>query len=236
MAAETIILRPIDICGSVSANMPTHYPSDTDILKLYTLINEEYPDDDASYIQLSQIYCAAFAIPDRFIGKTPTNIKVYYRCRGTSSDAVCEINISTGYINPGDGTELNKVDSANYIEIGSNIAVPQQYTTLYINMPEETISSSLIFNETKTYIFIWPGFKSATNTSKNATVNTTQIYLEVTYSDDDPETTLDNIYLKENGTWISVPCTIYQKQNGSWITADSSIFENGDRFTIQQLT
>ena len=69
---------------------------------------------------------------------------------------------------------------------------------------------------------------AANSLAKNGTegIAVTQLYLKIIYEKN------DTIYLKENGSWISVPCSIYQKQNGAWIAVDSTIFENGDKYIL----
>lgn len=230
MATE--ILRPSSCTISGTAYIVT--PDSVSKENYHTLVNEIIADDDSTCITLTKTNSGAAAVEVLF--DSDVLRKNYSKI--TTARFVCR----------------TKVDANNYLlhldllRRGSQTSQPQSsyeitfndgtWLTSYfdINATDmvEAIESWLAFDNTLHPIqFKFYAANTNQSTTKNAcSCSITQAYLEITYND----TTTETIYLKANGSWTSVPCTIYQKQNSVWVEVDSSIFENGDRYTLQELT
>ena len=230
MATE--ILRPSSCDAAGTAYIVT--PDSVSEENYHTLVNEIIADDDSTCITLTKTSNNSARVvvlfdsdmlrknyskitAARFVCRTKVDANDYFLrlnlLRRTGQVAQSQ---SSYEITFNDGTWLT-----SYFDINATDMV-------------EAIESWLAFNNTLHPIqFEFYAANTVQSTTKNAcSCSITQAYLEITYND----TTTETIYLKENGSWTSVPCTIYQKQNGDWITVDSTIFENGDRYTLQELT
>lgn len=231
MATETVILRPDGIYTQSTSSILTCYPSDVASKEQYLLVCEEVADDDASYVIISSIlFSFGFAIPTEYVGKTPSSIKIFFRQKLENAGTSASLAIKLGAVGSNSEYYYNMTNYSNCDNITTEVPVTTEYTSLMVNVPRDNLSQ-LVFDERSTHIFV--GHTVSGSGSKSANPRTTQIYIELTYGDE-PET-LKTIYLKENGSWVSVPCTIYQKQNGAWIETDATVFEDGNQYTFQEL-
>lgn len=230
----TEILRPIE--GTKTSTVVLH-PNSTDNSDLYKLLNEEIADDDSTYIELPDVLQSVTVGFDiNALLAIYLNIKT---CKIIFRAKIDSIDNKTGFY-----IGLMKWDNSNNkhtTAIGGRIAPTSTNWETYsydidVNTIISVIESDAINGHTsllgKLYVNLG---QQATGGKSSGSGYYTQAYMEITYDDGTIETS-ETIYLKENDTWTSVPCTIFQKQNGSWVKTDSSIFENGDRFTIQQIT
>ena len=225
----TEILRPLD--GSGCGGSCTLYPEGTSTSEIYTLINENVADDDATYIKVASAISLGESMCDILIGSKQlvnnysnvTACRVYFRGK---SDSVSNlfgfaINASTNDI-----TKVTPTDTT--------------WSEYYVDLNVDNLKSSMQSPKKEIGFYLRFGGIASNSDQKNFYVYLTQLYVEVTYSDvdepDNPPATTETVYLKENGTWTSVSCTIYQKQAGAWTLTDSTVFNNGDNFILQQTT
>jgi hypothetical protein len=229
MATKTMILKPID----TDRTGLTPFPSDTDTLDYPLLIAEDIADDDATYLSSTSALAGTFYfVPDLNI--TPLNIRIVARMRTTILDSL----VSIGYY-----ADFNYTSSSAILERFDDINLSEEYITYIETVPTEHISRFFDYKtaDGSSMEGVRCGIVNfsvgTTKTGSKATMDyrLTQLYLEIDYNDDnDNEELVETVYLKENGSWIAIPCSsIYQKQNGQWIIADSSIFEKGNKFMLQ---
>ncbi len=227
MATETITLRPTSGLTGVSV---TCYPTDTPSDSIYLLVCEENQDDEATYIvwdTLASMSGFNFTVPGDYVSKIPTSIKVYAVMY--VDETIAEINLQ--YMATGD----------TYSKLSNARIVSETYVPYIFEIPTAEVSdfyTNSLINHISSYALTFTVTSTSTGSNSKNTTNyphLTQLYLELTYQEDE-DIVLDTIYLKENSSWTSIPCTIYQKQNGAWVTTDSSILENGDKFILQEIT
>ena len=200
MATGTFILRP---SADISVGH-TLYPSDS--TAAYLLINEETDDGSSTYITsnsssgLTSKFALSGNIPSE-LAKV-TNIKVVHVSSNAASNYTSIINYSLEI----DGTKVSVSDSfspsdTSYIVYEKNIT-----DTTFLNK----LNSSGAFSDLTLTI------TSSCASNKSYKVNTTQVYLEVTYNTADI-----GVHKKINGSWVAAT-QAYQKTNGAWteITAD----------------
>lgn len=228
MATETLILRPTHsallLSSSVSSSVGGIEPTDA-----WSLVAEEVADDDATWVQCGALNSAAysFTIPEEYRSKTPTNIRVYIRAvaSDTSGSPYLVINLAD-------------FDIANLYQLTTQHYLSTSYQTFYEDITDYDIISTwynVLVNKDPVKQYGHMDISFGRSGSKNPTVNLTQLYLELTYSDE-PTPNVDTIYLKQDGIWISISGDIYKKQNGSWILSDSSVLEEGFQYTLNDIT
>lgn len=221
MATQTIILRPTGTATGSNASY-TPFPTNTAKEDVYLLISEEFADDDATYlVAKGTSLSGGILFTTTNLNITPINIRIVTRMRTTIANSTALITYSI-------------VDGTENLEI---INLSEEYVTYVQSIPSEHTSgfwNAMLTNEIS-HITISAG-STSTDTKASKDVRITQLYLEVDYDDGTgSEEITETIYLKENGSWTSIPCTIYQKQNGAWVQTDSSIFENGENFILQEV-
>ena len=211
MATE--IMRPYTVSLSGQA---VCVPETSDAV---SLINDVVADDDATYINITQTgainYCNCKLFSDKLKNEyqTITNVIMVMRMQNGNLDhsiTYRQFNGSTTYMD------------AHIVSTTAN-----QWETISTQIDLEAVKSGVAYDG-NARIFV---VNNASSSKATCDVKISQLYLKVTYGDDTTET----IYLRQNNTWTEIPCNIYQKQNGEWILTDSSVFEDGDRFTIQEI-
>ena len=230
----TEILRPISLRefgGPISS-----VPSDLPLELGYTCINEVSPDDGASFIDTGTLSFAVidFSSPmliNSYSKIISCRVVVRVKCGNTNTDcclALSEIN------EEGEETQKNKiqipVNSTDWKTVYGTFDAADIIASIEsrLSHPEYSINT---FGTTVPLGIMCGGALASGSSGKQGGIYYSQVYVEITY-DDSEETDTDIIYLKENDSWISVPCTIYQKQNGTWVSVDSTIFENGDKYNF----
>lgn len=205
MATHTFILRPDE---DISIG---HTLSPTDSTAAYLLINEEVADDASTYISLVHSGTNSTAtskvnlsgeIPSDFV--RATSIKIIHRSISTSSSVTGQLRCILAC---GD-------DSDEFTGSAINTSYTNQELTSLGTIVLNTINQNPINIEALSLEICTEA--SSTN-GKTGKINTTQIYVEITYSD----TNDIGVYKKVNDTW-KVATQAYRKINGAWteITAD----------------
>ena len=230
----TEILRPVSLrqFGGPVNLVPTDLPFELG----YTYINETSPDDGASYLDTGTL---GFAVTDF---RSPMLINSYSKiisCRvvvrvkcGNTNTACC---LALSEISEeGEETQKNKtqipVNSTDWKTVYGTFDAADIIASIEsrLSYPEYSINT---FGTTVPLGIMCGGALAEGSSGKQGGIYYSQVYIEITY-DDSEETDTDTIYLKENDSWMSIPCTIYQKQNGAWVAVDSTIFENGDEYIL----
>ena len=230
MATE--ILRPSSCDAGGTAYIVT--PDSVSEENYHTLVNEIIADDDSTCITFTKTsYNSAHVIA---LFDSDLLRKNYSKI--TAARFICRTKIdANNYLLRIDllrhASSVEQIQSSYKITFNNGTWLTSYFDINATDMVE-VIESWLAFDNTLHPIqFQFYAANTDQSITKNAcSCSITQAYLEITYND----TTTKTIYLKENGSWTSVPCTIYQKQNGDWITVDSTIFENGDKYILQELT
>lgn len=241
MATETVILRPND--SRADGTNRESYPS-VDPTEYWTLVSEEVPDDDSTYVKPHLLLTSGVnynfpGIPEQYKDKTPTKIKVYIR--GCNKDTATTANLGVEIAIFDDSTSMgyNKKQIAD-----SPITLSNVYKTYYIEIPEEYKLSfyAILTNENSEIKNDGEGEVTPIRTSGNvgnkdtSDVRVTQLYLELEYSNEEDEpTTSETIYLKQNGSWNAISGDIYKKENGTWILKDVSVLQQGLKYKINSV-
>lgn len=189
-----------------------------------TKVNESVADDDASYIEPSG---HIIVFDSEHLRNNYANIKnVAMFCRVKLDPSLHSLSVQHMNMNGDTISEVSFVPTTvnNWETISANFNAQDIIRTIQESLDNNS-SQLLRFCSKKTNL--------DPNNKNSGTVCLTQVYIEVTYEDNSSSTT-DTIYLKENGSWTTIPCTIYQKQNGVWVLTDSTIFANGDKYTLQK--
>jgi hypothetical protein len=223
MAEKTIVLRPISSQFRLAGGEPNYIPSGTTRQNAYTLVNESEADDDATYIIFTTVLATVY------FGFAPTvnnitGIKVHVRAQAPGTAGAfgviwCLIDKENKIIArrasvdrdiPTAGNEwhdyiYNLGDDAELLSKINSI----EYSTLDIGLygGENVDSSNGIY-------------------VTHVDTNVTQIYLELTYKENDP------IYLRENGVWTAVEGMVYQKTNNAWVEANADILQTEDKYRL----
>ena len=213
MATKTMILRPTGMYIGGSSGSCTGYPDPAGGAKdYYTLVCEEVPDEDATYLTLtgdaSIVY--SFQFTPSVTGIIPTAIRVASRMRTTidGSQGVIQCNYSGSF------SVLTPID------------LTEQYETYIQSIPSEYIEMlwRKLGDSTQRQIFCKA--QNSSGSSKNTECNAiiTQFYLEVDY--EEPEIVM---YTKAENSWLPIyDNNIYKKINGAWqlSTIDSESIQN----------
>lgn len=244
----TEILRPVWSTNMVGSNSTAinATPSLDNYYDFYSLVDEQVADDDSTYITIpaNSFHNLALMFESENLSNRYLEIsKIVFTFRTrASTENICN-KVGIGFIN-----ESPTISTLN--DLACSIDGDSLYTTSTISTDWETLSvsyngslvipnitASLAYSASDPPLVLLLGAVQPSDSTKDSSfsIDITQAYVEVTYGDGTTETS-EMIYLKENGSWISVPCTIYQKQNGSWIEADSSVFEDGNNYTFQEVT
>lgn len=235
MATE--ILRPIyaeDWTGS-SISL---YPSSTNQDAIHMLINEVIADDNSTYVEVTNSMGGLVAcFNSELLRKHYNNItSCRLVCRIKGDPSVNIPRLSFVGTQDGDSTVSN-LQQKTFTHSSTD------WETIYIDYNPSAIISILETNLSSSLsdLSIYPlqVVCSVSSVSSSGSKNTfslsyTQVYMEITYSDSDDVTT-QTILLKENGSWVTIPCIIYQRQNGTWSQSSTDIFINGQLYTLKQL-
>ena len=200
----------------------TTVPSDVEADNLYTLVSEEVPDDEATYVVLNTTIISgaivrfSFTVPEQFIVMRPCGLRVVFRCCVPGSAGSAGVELSVFEKNETDDTLTKMV-------LGTIPAINDSYDNYIIDIPADNIpyawsilSKALVDNhEELQYILI------ARNGNKSTGVNLTQFYIE---ADFDIEENIA-IYTKRNGSVVEVQ-QMYLKENGSWVELTVDEFKN----------
>jgi hypothetical protein len=223
MATKTLILRPISATttkiGTFNKASTSVTPSDTAADAYHTLLAEESPDNDATYIMIKGGYCidVKFDVLPQDI--QISNIKIIV-VASTSSNTTNENVLTYEFYKTVNGTQ-QIIDSlqtdASLLDLSSG------YTRL-------VCESSLFTQELSTTSSLDYIFRFQTP-QVNTAVNVTQIYAEVVY--EVSNSTI--IHYHENGAWSAVPCKIYQKINNAWKESGKNVFVEGEMFNLNSL-
>ena len=213
MATE--IMRPYDV---VSSGSVVCIPEVDDKA---SLINDVVPDDDSTYINITQTgitNCFDFKVASDKLKSEYQNVtKAVVVMRIKNSD----LNYFIAY--------RQFTGSINYVDTKIESTIINQWETVAVQLDLEIFKNCVAAGEDGVRVII---FKNGSSSGKSTCdVKISQIYLEVTYAEDETET----IYIKQDNTWVATPCTIYKKQNDEWTLVDSSVFEEGTRFVFQEI-
>ena len=232
----TEILRPVLFTSSADGGC-SFIPASTED-QAYTLVNEITADDDATYINITG---SLFFIVLYFTSK---KLKTDYD-KISSINIVAKIKADPSITLLTTGLYLyddSSVGGSNDIQntITHNTSDWEFVNALFNNKEDikQVIESALTYNAENPLAIHFGVARGANNTQgKNYSLSITQVYVEVAYEDDSSDTpTSETIYLKDNGSWSSIPCAIYQKQNDIWVLADSSVLEEGFRYVLNDIT
>lgn len=202
MATKTLILRPTNVtCDNES--LVTLYPTDTTLSNAHLLVNEEVADDDATYITGglgSNInYHFTFTKPEDLKNITGFSFVVRHKLEASSSQHSIEYKI---YLN-----------TNNY-----TLCTMTENSTIYSNMSEnitDDIKNVIIgiLNNAQDLNFYITQAVSTGSSSKSKPIRTTQMYIELTYENNDAILQ----YFKQNNKWINIgEFAVHYKRNGKW--------------------
>lgn len=211
MATKTIILRPTSVTSD-NETLVTLYPTDTAMANAHILVSEEVADEDATYITSglgsNVYYHFACAKPEDLKAVTGFSFKIRYRTEGTTSGTTYELNIlSSTYSIASTGTTNNTA----YVDVVDNLT--------------DDIKSAIItdFNNGSSTWDFNIGQITAKGQSKHKPIRTTQIYIEITYEDNQEVVS----YFKQDGTWLPLGGFImYYKRNDKWNPINDSDLAN----------
>ena len=215
MATKTLILRPVEVTATQGAQVSL-YPRNIILSNAHTLVNEEVADDDATYVL---IHGVGESVNYNFIYEKPVDLVAV---TNLTIHAIEKLESGTDK-----GNLYLYIDDVSPPLTYSGNLTTSEYTD-FISFPANQSAYEYFTNATESVAFRLKRSTSSVS-SKSSPVRTTQVYVEITYETSASE----GLYLKENGTWTSIPYTIYQKQNGVWVQTDSSVFENGQIFELK---
>lgn len=217
----TEILRPINV--EYDSEKITLVPSSTEVEDAYRLINEDVADDDGTYISITEtgtnnaIKCY-FEAPKRksFL---IDSVRFVLKVKTETSELALHLDVLFG-------------DNEDEIETFT-FDVPQDWETLSCNgLDVSTYIEDYVMGYSENFsLCLKVNSNTTSSSSKNSTLDITQIYVEITYAVDE-----ETIYFKENGSWNAVKGIIYRNTNGQWYGTNSGIFENGDKYIFQNIT
>lgn len=227
MATETLILRPTWIPEDCALSC---FPTDYGQAETYKLVSEVTADNEATYVIIKEKMATdpdnffGFTAPEEYKELTPTAIKICGIASPYDSvDETEEMIIMYYYY-----SSETETSEYNTLTEDPQILATGSWTEFEVSVPDEHVLSMYrhIFRKGEASRDIGSVGFIINSVAKNGTegIAVTQLYLKIIYEKN------DTIYLKENGSWMSIPCTIYQKQNGTWVSVDSTIFENGDKY------
>ena len=201
MATKTIILRPTSVTCD-DETLVTLYPTDTLMSNAHILVNETTADDDATYITNglgSNIhYHFSYTKPDDLKNVSKFSFKVRYKAEGTESGTTYTICFASNNYNIGSSTGGS---STEYTDVSESITTD--------------ISDSIIaeFNNVSSTCNFYITQATATGNNKSKPIRTTQIYVEITYEDNNAAIS----YFKQDGNWVNIGVlTMYYKRNNKW--------------------
>lgn len=226
MATETLILRPThSISGGVSSGSSTGGAND----ELWLLVSEEIADDDATWVDIEGAPLRyGFTVPDEYLSKTPTNIRIY--ARAIADDISTSPYLLFKLFGPNDGDTLYQTPAQQYY-------LSTSYQTFYEDIANSSLITSwysILINRDPATAHLTVMYQQDSSSSKGGAdhnIRLTQLYLELTY-DDESASDAEIINFKQNGAWISISGDIYKKQNGVWVLSDSSELQEGFRYTL----
>lgn len=185
-----------------------------------SLINDVVPDDDSTYINITQTgainYLDFKVASDKLKSEYQNVIKAVVVMRIKNSD----LNYLITY--------RQFTGSADFVDTKIESTIINQWETVATQLDLEIFKSCVAVGKNGRIFIVKSGSSSGKSTCD---VKISQIYLEVTYADDETET----IYIKQDNTWVATPCTIYKKQSDEWTLVDSSVFEEGTHFVFQEI-
>lgn len=201
MATKTIILRPTSITSN-DESLVTLYPTDTMMSNAHMLVNEEIADDDATYITSglgSRIqYRFTYTRPDDLNNISGFSFTVRHKSEGSDSGTTYTLYLT----------------SNNYVICSTSSGNSAAYSNTSDNITDD-IRNSIIteFDNVESSLNFYITQSTATGSSKNKPIRTTQIYVELTYVDNNAVVS----YFKQNGTWVKLDNFImYYKRNHQW--------------------
>lgn len=206
----TVILRPD---GDISLQHKCSSGSNG-----YLMINEEQPDNDATYIyQLGTTTSLSYVTsefhltpPPELLYSTVTGIRITYsvttKTTGTNSFVLkLVINDNEDY----SATQIGPPGTGAYSTYTSDERTWQ--TAVY-----DSINNSLSNGVYPSLsLSLSTGISKNKNKDDDGYMRITQIYLELDYEPAPP-----SIYMKKNGTWKKYS-SVYKKQNGLWVPQDA---------------
>lgn len=210
MATQTIKLYPI---STVSDGGVSTTPSGGSI---YSLINEEVPDDDVSYVHSNGVANVSFFVETQSfenVGKI-TDVILHLRLRyiagkvGEDASFYPQLQYQDNT-----GTWTTYVFQSIDTVYDENKTYPYENTSLHV--------STEVINKINLY-------KSNTNSFRIGGVYTkgsygiTQMYVELVYDD---SINITPIYIRENNNWIESSGMLYKREDGVWKEIDTSFLE-----------
>ncbi len=234
---DTEILRPVKCSNTVNSFSSdlVSTPQVYDPVSLANLVNEVAADDGSTYITVPGNTLPAMALlfgSENFYNHYLEVSKIICTFRAKADPTTTSVVVAMGRLASSNSVEC---ESDTYIETTPNSTEWETFIVTYngdVVIPYVTSS----INNGQSQCPLVLGFQAKAVGSKGtASLDITQAYVEVIYDDGTTETT-ETIYLKENGSWTSVPCMIYKKQNGAWVESDATVFENGNRYIFQEIT
>lgn len=219
MAVKTVILRPISVTTS-NESLVSFYPSDTTLPNAHLLVNEEVADDDSTYI----VGGLGGNVNYHFSFTKPNNLK----------DVADFSFIVRSRVESGTG------DSTSYsLHLQSNkysLLTVSNNSTSYVDSSDATstdIKTSIVadLNATTSNLEFYISQDVATGTNKSKPTRVTQIYVIITYNDNND----DVFYMKKGGSWIKLGNTILWKYNNTWSSLNLGLIANNSKFYVKEV-
>lgn len=211
MAIKTITLRPtssglFNPSGTLSYDISSMtYPATSDDTKIYLLINEEIPDNDATYYKPHQLYGQhigfRFTPPDEYKSLLPESIRIYL-------SSASELNATLRII-------IHDLSNTTHVDaIKATLPASTEYNTTCHTVSQDLISATWTVLTSADAAAWSPLMRISTTksgSSKTSNTKITQFYIEADFEVEDSS----SIYVRKNGSFVEVAQT-YKKVNGAW--------------------